>query len=577
VYTLFLALRYLRAHRIVYWSIAAVAVGLFSVIVVTSVMGGFARDIRARVRGLQSDLMLMGASPELNLPDYDALRGRLLALPHVKGAAPRIEWVGSIGVKSLARKPVTVVGVKPEWERGLSRLDVFFARMGQPFRFAHPGGGVVEPPAAAAVLGAEMPYGRGTYPLTTARDATTPQILQMPIEVVGHFRSGMAEYDSTHVFIDLADAQRWLGLAGDDRLPPVVNRIAIALDDYERHGEEARRAVLTMLHDRKPCRDAGRHREGVCGAFRVMTWEESRSILLQAVAVEKSLQGIILFLVVVVAGFNIVSIYTLMVKAKTRDIGVVRALGAREQGVGGVFLLCGLLCGAIGAVIGVGAGLYVALNLNELETALRVWSRSLQPLKWDAARGAGLGVLSLLGLALWWWRIGDPWRPLRWVWASWSAIMLAGAAMYAFRWTETYVAFADDPVVPPGRHAWLFGLGIVALATLVRRAAEPLEGYLVGGLLHLVTTCLGIVATAFAVAITAVSAAMLATVHVPAGWPGLEIFPRDIYYLEGIPTDVDPVRIALLALLALVVCLVFSLHPASRAAKCDPIGAIREE
>jgi lipoprotein-releasing system permease protein len=570
VYTLFLALRYLRAHRIVYWSIAAVAIGILSVIVVTSVMGGFARDIRHRIRGLASDLTVQGVSGDLYIKDYEALVRKFETVDTVVAAAPRIEWIA--WRQGGSRRPFTILGIDPRHEIETSRLPEFFRAGGKKSWDFDADDPADRQKSAGIVVGREL----GGFPgirlsFVTVRDSgMTPLVLTKEVYVAGHFYTGMAEYDQYAIIMRLEEAQVWLQL-GQGELPPVVNRVIVSVKDYEKNGEATRQRLLDILHANRACKDPARHALGICGAYKIETWEESRSILLKAVAVEKSIQFIILFLVVIVAGFNITSIYTLMVRSKTRDIGVMRALGGTEAGVGRVFLLCGIFCGVVGSIIGVLGGLEITWNVNELEGLMRVATRELHTAKFSDARwGAGLfGFLGLVAASLWWWRLGDPWRPSKWIWGLLAA-MLGGASLSsAFGWAATYEPRDIDPALGPSTRlvAVLLAAGPFALATLLRRAAEALEGRLLGGFLHLVVALLGIVATA-------VTAAAVVLVFLP---PNSQIFPRSTYYLQQIPTDVDPVRIVVIVAGTLLTSLLFSLYPASQASKYDPVVAIRQD
>jgi lipoprotein-releasing system permease protein len=86
--------------------------------------------------------------------------------------------------------------------------------------------------------------------------------------------------------------------------------------------------------------------------------------------VEKNIQAVIMFIIVVVAGFNIIAILTLIVDLKTRDIGILRALGATSRGVSGLFLLNGALIGTLGSIFGVALGLTTAYSLNAIEKGI---------------------------------------------------------------------------------------------------------------------------------------------------------------------------------------------------------------
>jgi lipoprotein-releasing system permease protein len=99
----------------------------------------------------------------------------------------------------------------------------------------------------------------------------------------------------------------------------------------------------------------------------VSTWEHKQGPLLGAIAVERGLLNVLLFLIVAVAGFGILAIFSMIVVEKTRDIGILKALGASNLGVLNIFLGYGLLLGLVGAALGTGAGLLLTTNLNVVE------------------------------------------------------------------------------------------------------------------------------------------------------------------------------------------------------------------
>ena len=103
--------------------------------------------------------------------------------------------------------------------------------------------------------------------------------------------------------------------------------------------------------------------------FRVSTWEQKQGPLLGAVAIEQSILNILLFFIIAVAGFGILAIFSMIVVEKTRDIGVMKALGASTAGIRGIFLGYGLLLGAVGSGVGMAGGLLFVHYINEIETA----------------------------------------------------------------------------------------------------------------------------------------------------------------------------------------------------------------
>src|SRR6202008_732695 len=104
--------------------------------------------------------------------------------------------------------------------------------------------------------------------------------------------------------------------------------------------------------------------------FRVSTWEQKQGPLLAAVAVEQSILNMLLFFIIAVAGFGILAIFSMIVVEKTRDIGVLKALGASNAGVMSIFLGYGVLLGVVGAGLGTALGLFITVRINEIEHIL---------------------------------------------------------------------------------------------------------------------------------------------------------------------------------------------------------------
>jgi len=177
--------------------------------------------------------------------------------------------------------------------------------------------------------------------------------------VVGYFKSGMSEYDSTHVYMPIEQLQKMRLLADPTgRGKGAVNQIqlkaraGVDLDDLANRVELA-------LEQLKPG-----------GYFMVATWEKKQGPLLAAVAVEQSILNLLLFFIIAVAGFGILAIFSMIVVEKTRDIGVLKALGASTSGVRGIFLGYGLSLGIVGSGVGMIGGLLFVRYINPIEALL---------------------------------------------------------------------------------------------------------------------------------------------------------------------------------------------------------------
>jgi lipoprotein-releasing system permease protein len=158
----------------------------------------------------------------------------------------------------------------------------------------------------------------------------------------------MSEYDASYVFVPLDYLQHLRTM--ENR----VTSIQVKLKDYA-----AAEDVKNSLHKMFPS-----------PTYNVQTWEEKQGALLEAIAIEKGILNVLLFMIIAVAGFGILAIFTMIVVEKTRDIGILKALGASNGGVMSIFLTYGLLLGLIGAILGTVLGLTITTYLNEIEKVL---------------------------------------------------------------------------------------------------------------------------------------------------------------------------------------------------------------
>jgi lipoprotein-releasing system permease protein len=191
--------------------------------------------------------------------------------------------------------------------------------------------------------------------------AGTPQTVGCPATVCDIFQSGMSEYDQSIVFCDLESLQAIRGTM--QRVPgqPLDWRnghftsIQIKLKNYADAP-----AVIAKL--RAGLNDLNK--------FQVHTWEDKQGPLLAAVEVESAILNVLLFLIIAVAGFGILAIFYMIVVEKTRDIGILKSLGASSHGIMSIFLGYGLSLGLVGAGAGVVLGLLFVHYINEIEDLL---------------------------------------------------------------------------------------------------------------------------------------------------------------------------------------------------------------
>jgi lipoprotein-releasing system permease protein len=169
--------------------------------------------------------------------------------------------------------------------------------------------------------------------------------------VVDHVRTEMSEYDGNYVYVALEDLQHLRTMHGR------ATSIQVKLKDYERDKKEVKERLQALFP-----------------AYGVSTWEDKQGPLLAAIAIEKGILNILLFLIIGVAGFGILAIFSMIVVEKTRDIGILKALGASNGGVMKIFLGYGLLLGLVGCALGSGLGVAFTLKINEIERVLTRWT-----------------------------------------------------------------------------------------------------------------------------------------------------------------------------------------------------------
>jgi len=168
--------------------------------------------------------------------------------------------------------------------------------------------------------------------------------------VCDYFRSENSEYDAQYVFVPLAYLQEMRNMKGR------ATSIQIRLRDYRDATEVVKR--LQAMFPRDEYR------------VNVQTWEQKQGPLLGAISIEKGILNVLLFMIIGVAGFGILAIFSMIVFEKTRDIGILKALGASNVGVMKIFLGYGLLLGVVGSLLGTALGLGITVYINEVERFL---------------------------------------------------------------------------------------------------------------------------------------------------------------------------------------------------------------
>ena len=187
--------------------------------------------------------------------------------------------------------------------------------------------------------------------ISTVSAGIPPEPRRFNATIVDGFKSGMSEYDSNLVFCNLEYLQTVRGMVHPTTGVRSITSIQIKLKDFADSDEVVKRLKAAFPLDK----------------YSIHTWEQKQGPLLAAVDIESAILNVLLFLIIAVAGFGILAIFFMIVVEKTRDIGILKALGASSQGVMSIFLSYGLALGIVGSGVGVVLGLLFVRYINVIE------------------------------------------------------------------------------------------------------------------------------------------------------------------------------------------------------------------
>ncbi|HEX6106401.1 MAG TPA: FtsX-like permease family protein [Gemmatimonadales bacterium] len=344
-----LARRYLRSRRgsrtaslNTVISTGGVAVGVTALIVVLGVMNGLRNDLRERILVANPHLRILTFGAGLRIDDWQQVIDTIRRHPGVLAAAPEVISQAGITAGQDYGEGVNLLGFEPDTgSRAVTSLPQSLVKGDLSFRTTKSGvdGGIL--------LGSRIASRLSVYPGDVVTLVPVTQAKMNPalgvavprfwkFEVTGLFNTGMFQYDNQFVVISRENAQRFTGL-GD-----AVSGIAVRVADPELAPE-----IGEALEDR------------LGYPYRALDWQTQNSSLFSALELEKLAMGLIIFFIMVVAAFNIVGTLTMVVTDKTREIGILRAMGLTAPAVARVFLIQGAVIGGVGTLLGLLTGLAV--------------------------------------------------------------------------------------------------------------------------------------------------------------------------------------------------------------------------
>ena len=389
-YELLVGLRYTRSRKraqgrnrfisfISLVSMLGIALGVAALIVVLSVMNGFQEELRTRILGVASHIQVQ--SMEGRLEAWQQVADQALQHPAVKAAAPYVQEQGMLTFDEAVRGTV-VRGVIPAAENTVAD----FGRYMQKGSFD-----ALQPGRFGIVLGRDLANALRVFvgdkvTLVAPQGLVTPAAVLPRVkqfEVVGIFEAGMYEYDSGLALVHLADAQALY------RLGDAVSGVRLKLDDLFAAPRVARELANTIIEP----------------GLLVADWTRSHANFFRAVALEKTMMTLILFLIVAVAAFNIVSTLVMAVQEKYADIAILRTLGASPGSIMAIFVLQGSIIGVVGLAAGVLGGLALAFNLDvvipalEALTGATLWNKEIYYIKELPSKVLPADVISIVSVS----------------------------------------------------------------------------------------------------------------------------------------------------------------------------------
>ncbi len=340
----FVGLRYFKSRRgsgflsiITLISILGVAVGVAALIVVLAVMNGFQSDLKEKILGITSHIVVQSFNGRIE--NYPSVIQKIEKIEGVATAVPFVYLQGLMSANGRV-SGVVVRGIDSKVAENIPQLEsrLLLGSFGQ-----------LNSTSPVVILGSELaknlnvnvhdyvnlivPSGRITPMGTIPRSVS--------FQVIGLFQSGMYQYDQSLAFIDLATAQKIAGLKNS------VMGIEVRLKDPDDAKRTAR--LLIRKLDYK---------------FWIRTWMQMNRNLFSALKLEKTVMFIILTLIVFVAAFNIVSSLIMLVINKTKDIAILKAMGATSKSIKKLFMLTGFLIGFSGTIIGLVGGFILCALLK---------------------------------------------------------------------------------------------------------------------------------------------------------------------------------------------------------------------
>lgn len=379
-FELFVAKRYLTAKRkqafisvITLISVLGIAIGVMALVIAIALITGFQEDVQDKILGATSHIMVSDLSGD-GLRDYGEVTAKIAGIK------------GVVSVTPVVYSQVLINGPSRSSGALLKGIDLGRETAGSAWLRKLESGRLPEPgPQEGLLLGRELAFAIGAGPgdavtvLTTASRLSPMGLFPKTrrFRVAGIFNTGLYEFDSSTALAPLETAQKFLGSEGR------ITYLQIKLSDIFEAG-----------------RVADRIKEVIPPVVYVTTWMELNKSLFSALKLEKNIMFLTITLIVFVAALNIIATLILMVMEKTRDIGILMAMGATAGNIRRIFFFQGALIGVVGTSLGVALGIgwcWLANTFRLIRIPVDIYQISFVPFR---LRGLDLALIVGVSLAI---------------------------------------------------------------------------------------------------------------------------------------------------------------------------------
>jgi lipoprotein-releasing system permease protein len=324
-------------------SIIGITIGVMVLIVVIAVMSGFDNYLQDKLVGTNSHIT-MEFSPAYK-PPAD-LQARLKKLPHIQAVSPYVAGQAFMRIGSRIIG-LEMRGIDPVSQQAVSKIKAYMKR------------GSFDIKGSELLIGEELALRLGLRVGDVIGLVSPSSLSVVDFKVKGIFNSGMYTFDSGLVLTSISGAQEFFKMGN------LVSGLGIKVDDIYKV-EGVKQSIYRGVE--------------YTGLYEVMTWIDTNRNFLNALKLEKIVMFIVVTMTTVVAAFGIVSTLIMSVMSKVKDIGILRAVGAKAKSIMMVFIFQGLMIGVTGIILGLLGGISLALSLNRIiDLISRLIGRSLIP------------------------------------------------------------------------------------------------------------------------------------------------------------------------------------------------------